>query len=332
MAAPSESLAVLVLSAGMSYADLALTLDKLKESSKSCGTHKARQVLWAAYTKLSNKISGSEGPAFCFLKYSCAAEAPEDGSAEMVELSKRQRGLVSGGCDLMGHKVKPPEEGKGWCMLWSDDEAQAALDDLMESEPCIYVAAEGVYVGTRFKRALCKALSAPLKAAKDVEKLVAELAPEKPLKSISFTANAPPAVTEYNVLVAGPPVDGLPASIGHVPSASPQDVYAAFVERRNGHELLCASRLIGAMLADQGKKLGVLVSAGNQQEAAIAYKNGLMKKVYVHERFTKFVDRLAADGQVELHVIRGDVEKTEFGQYGGLVFELYYRDALAPFT
>ena len=49
----------------------------------------------------------------------------------------------------------------------------------MTAEPCIYLSADGVYVSTRYKRALCKGLSGPLKAVKDVEKVVSELAPDK---------------------------------------------------------------------------------------------------------------------------------------------------------
>jgi hypothetical protein len=56
---------------------------------------------------------------------------------------------------------------------------QDAWDDLMTAEPCIYLAADGVYVSTRYKRALCKGLSGPLKTVKDVEKVVSELAPDK---------------------------------------------------------------------------------------------------------------------------------------------------------
>ena len=41
-----------------------------------------------------------------------------------------------------------------------------------QAEPCVYVAADGVYVATRMKRALCKGLSAPMKSAKEVEALV----------------------------------------------------------------------------------------------------------------------------------------------------------------
>ena len=50
-----------------------------------------------------------------------------------------------------------------------------------------------------------------------------------------------------------------------------------------------------------------------------------MKKVYVHESMAKFVNRVRADGTVEMHVIRGDVSETVFSKFGSLVFELYYR-------
>ena len=35
------------------------------------------------------------------------------------------------------------------------------------------------------------------------------------------------------------------------------------------------------------------------------YKNGLMKRVFVHESMAKFIKRVAEDGQVELNIIRG---------------------------
>ena len=38
-----------------------------------------------------------------------------------------------------------------------------------------------------------------------------------------------------------------------------------------------------------------------------------------------FIDRVRKDGQVEMHVIRGDVAESDFGKFGNLVFELYYR-------
>ena len=86
-----------------------------------------------------------------------------------------------------------------------------------------------------------------------------------------------------------------------------------------------AGKLIGQMLADIGKGLVPLISASSTKEAACAYKNALMKRIYVHESFGKFIDRARKDGGVELHVIRGDVDKSEFGKYGKIVFEMFYR-------
>ena len=70
------------------------------------------------------------------------------------------------------------------------------------------------------------------------------------------------------------------------------------------------------MLADAGKKLTPLVCAGSTKEAACAYKNALMKRVFVHESMGKFIKKVREDGQVELHVIEGDVADSEFGRYG----------------
>lgn len=46
------------------------------------------------------------------------------------------------------------------------------------------------------------------------------------------------------------------------------------------------------MLTDVKKDLVPLISASSTKEAAIAYKNSLMKKVFVHESMKKFVDRV----------------------------------------
>ena len=111
-------------------------------------------------------------------------------------------------------------------MVWSEEDAPRAWEDLMTAEPYICIAPDGVYVATRTKRVLCRGLSAPLKAVKDVEQLVADLAPEKPLRSVSFQGHAPPAVTPYNVFVAGPKLDKeLPPTIGYVAATSTQEMY-----------------------------------------------------------------------------------------------------------
>lgn len=327
----APELLVLVLSAGMPGSDLAGCLESLKQSSKSISSHKRRELYWDAYGKLITKASGIDGPAHCFLLYRAASDG--DGAVEVVELTKRQRGLV-GAVDLLGLKLKPLQpdgkpdpSAKTWCMAWSEDEAQTAWEDLMSAEPCIYVTADGVYVATRYKRVLCKALSGPMKALKDVEQLVGELAPEKPLRSISFSGNAPPSVSGYNTFLAGPmKLDKpLPATIGHINSTSTSELYDYFLQRQNGHLIAEAEKLIAQMLADVGRSLTPIVYSSSQKDCSTAYKNALMKRVFVHESMKKFVERVRADGQVELNVIKGDVGESQFGKYGSLVFELFYR-------
>ena len=53
------------------------------------------------------------------------------------------------------------------------------------------MAADGVYVGTRYKRVQCKGLAASsaLKTLKDVEALAGSLQPDSPLRSVSFAGN-----------------------------------------------------------------------------------------------------------------------------------------------
>lgn len=44
-----------------------------------------------------------------------------------------------------------------------------AWDDLLGGEPCISLTANGIFVGTRYKRALCKGLSGLPKTVREVE-------------------------------------------------------------------------------------------------------------------------------------------------------------------
>lgn len=330
-------LQVLFLVNGMAAADLAAVLDEAKTASKAIGTHKRRQLYWDCYTKMCAKTSSMEGAVFCFLLYRASTDVEDvDGTVEVVELTKRQRGLVGGGCDFLGHKLKHSDDpgARSWCMSFNEDDAQAAWDDLMSAEPCIFIQPDvGVFVATRWKRTLCKGLSGPLKTMKELDKVMGEIGPT--LKSVSFVGNEPPAVNSYNtfVVAAKPPAD-LPPTIGHLAAASgapPEEVYGYFQGRKNAHLIGEAGKLIGQMLADVNKGLTPLVVASSQKDAAIAYKNALMRRVYVHESMKKFVDRVRKDGQVELWEIKGDVEDTDFGKYGKLVFELYYRVDLSTF-
>jgi len=92
-----------------------------------------------------------------------------------------------------------------------------------------------------------------------------------------------------------------------------------------------AEKLIATMLADVAKGQTAIVSTG-KKEAATAFKNSLMKKVFVHESMSKFITAVRAEGGVEVVVISGNLEDLgQFGQYGGLVFELFYRADLSAF-
>lgn len=164
---------------------------------------------------------------------------------------------------------------------------------------------------------------------KDVQKLIAELKPDAPLKSVSFNGNEPPSVNDYNVILAGPfkldaPLSTLSTAVGHVNTTSCTEIYEYFLERKNGNLINEANTLISQMLADVGKGLTPLICAASTKEAAVAYRSALMKKAYVHESMAKFIGKARADGQVELAVIRGDdaAKMGAFAEYGKIVFEV----------
>ena len=90
----------------MSGSELAATLEGLKEKSKSASTHKRRELYWSAYGQMISKASSVGSQAFCFLTYKATADG-DDGSVELLELTKRQRGLVGGQVEFLGHKIKP---------------------------------------------------------------------------------------------------------------------------------------------------------------------------------------------------------------------------------
>jgi len=326
-------LLALVLNCGMSSDDLASTLEKLREQSKSIGAHKKRQLFWDCYTKMASKANNLADGTFCFFKYSADTSKDDtEGDVEVVELTKRQKGMVNGGgVELMGPRFKPPEDpsSKTVAYAWMEGAAQTAWDDLMHGEPCIYITPESVWVGTRHKRALCKATGSPLKTVKDVEKLVAELKPDSPLRSVSFHGNEPPAVNAYNTFLAGSfKLDGpLPTTIGSVNTTSTNDMYDYFTQRKNTSNIDEANKLISQMLADVGKGLTPLICASSTKEASVAYKSALMKKIYLHESMKKFIAKAKEDGQVEVCVIKGEDESKmgAFAQYGKLVFEMFYR-------
>ena len=70
-----RELLVLALSAGLSSADLAATVDKLRESSKSVGAHKRRQLFWDAYSQMSKAAASVADGAWVF---SSTADASQE--------------------------------------------------------------------------------------------------------------------------------------------------------------------------------------------------------------------------------------------------------------
>ena len=74
-------------------------------------THKRRQLFWDAYSKLATRATAAagDGKGACALRYSATAHevAAGEGTAEIVELTKRQRGLVTGGgVEILGRKLR----------------------------------------------------------------------------------------------------------------------------------------------------------------------------------------------------------------------------------
>ena len=325
-----QELIVLALNCGMVSAELAAAIDKLKDSSKSIGSHKSRQLYWDAYTKLAAKANTTSDGSYCFLKYSAdtSSENPE-GEVEVVELTKRQKGMAG---LVMGPKFKPPEDpsSKTHVFVWSEAAASRAWQDLMYGEPCVYITPAEIFVGTRHKRASCKTLSSPLKTAKDVEKLVAELKPDAPLRSVSFAGNEPVVVNSYNTLLAGTfKLDApLPETIGSINTTSCDEIYEYFLARKAEKNLRDADELVSRMLVDVNKNLVPLICAASTKEAAVAYKSALMKRVYVDEKkYGKFVAKVREDGQVELITVtpKDDGSASAFRDHGSLVFEMFYR-------
>ena len=118
---------------------------------------------------------------------------------------------------------------------------------------------------------------------------------------------------------------------GHVSSSSTPDIYDYFQQRRSAHNVAEAEKLLSQMLVDVSKGETALIATG-KKEAQIAFQNSLMKRVFVHESLRKFIDAVRKEGSIEVTVIGGVLEELgEFGKYGGLVFELFYRADLSAF-
>jgi len=330
---------MLLLCNGLNGDDLVSVIENLKNSSKAVGQHKRRELYWEGYTAMATTCSSADGPTHCLIKYSTFEG---DGKAEFIELTKRQKGLVSGGCDIVGCKKHKPDadadkpvsssgSSSGWVAAWAEEGAKTAYDDLTSAEPCVYLSGDALYVGTRFKRVLCKSYSTtPLKTLKEIEKAVAEAGPQ--LRSVSWTGNSPPVILPYNVIVCGATATvaaTLPDTLGTCANSGSFDVYDAFLARRSDYELGEAGKMLAQMHTDISKGLQPLIYCASMKDAGSARKNALLKKCYVHESKGKFIAACQED-DIDVSVIYGEVDESkDFYKYGGIVFELFYRTDLS---
>ncbi|GMH65346.1 hypothetical protein TrST_g9561 [Triparma strigata] len=327
------SLRVLVLCTALSPPQLTSVLTSLKDSSKKAGSHKTRELLWKAYGDMLTWAGGGDGTIDAFLMFK-AGEDVNEGKLQIQELTKRQRGCC-GSLDILGRKHTPAgeEEGKcrGWAMVWTEDEASSAFEDLLDGEPCIYCTGDKVYVGTRYKRVMCKGISS-VKTVKDVDALVPTLLPDNPLRSVSFTSNSPPSINSYNFILAGPWTSKFGEDSENCCSATSTDaVYDCFLACKASSLMADANKLIAQMITDVEKGLTACIYAASMKEAGVARRNALMKKVYVHESKAKFIQGAKEDGGIEVNVVNGNIEGSKFSEFGGIVFEIHYRTDLAMF-
>mmetsp|Transcript_28611 Transcript_28611/g.85483 ORF Transcript_28611/g.85483 Transcript_28611/m.85483 type:complete len:341 (+) Transcript_28611:134-1156(+) len=329
-------LIMLIVSNGMDAGKLAALIDHQKSESKNAGAHKTRQLLWNAYGALGARLAGVEGGYAGFLKYA-AGSGDDDGDASLEPFTKRQaHALSQGGLELMGRKLRPLEEpdSKQWMIAFCGADAQAAYDDITSAEACVTITSAACFVGTRLKRRHCKNV-AGLKQPKDVEKFLEDVKPA--LQSVAWQGSAAPQPNGYNTLLAGPGfaaplLAALPDAVGHSPGGAPSEVYDAFLARRSGYYVAEAEKLLDAMEADMGKGGKLPLVVATIKEASCARKNCLLKRAYVHESKSKFIDAVRADGgDVELFVVSGDIKDTRFQKFGGVVAEMFYRADLTVY-
>lgn len=338
--AVGRHLVVLLLVNGILGADLGEMLNDMKSNSKNIGTHKKREVYWQAYSKLHNCVSKmSEEKVYGFLTFHLESASDEEGIANYLEATKRQRGLLQN-TDIMGKKLRPELSlnKEEWCHCFFDEVAQEAFDDITTGQPVVYLSQEldGVFIGTKLKRRKCR--NAPSQALRTVAEVVAfkdALLPNSPLESISWTANEPVKINEYNFMLAGnfSKVIMDDKSVTHIRTSSTDDIYDLFKQKRNEYLITEAEKLIAQMQTDIAKGEANPICNTSVKLAGIARQNGLLKKVFVDATKKKFIDAVKADGGgVEMYVIENAPAVSAFMTFGGVVFELHYRADLDMFA
>lgn len=348
---------MLLLINGFSPTELAASLSKLKSETKNLGTHNQRELYWKAYgdiqkdlNKYSDKTVDS-GKLYGIVKHFRSMEKDDSSSSprtEFEEFTKRQLALVQTPRVFMGRHIRLLVDdegevgtGKEFFMPWFGEEAENAYKDITEGEEAISIDSDrGVFVSTRIKRKNCA--GPPSKdQSKSMEALlsyIAELKADAPLQSIAWNGHNPPKVTTYNVILTGTwqntITHHLPPSIAYTNTTSMHEVYDLFETRRNEEHIQEAELLINQMLTEIAKSNNEdannnnnSVHTGSMKDLACAKRNALLKKVYISSEKKKFIDNARDDGGFETVVIepRHGSDVGTFEQYGGLVFETFYK-------
>lgn len=363
MSPPNNNMMMLLLVNGFSPADISSSLDKLKSQTKNLGTHKQREAYWQAYQDLQssvNKYSNLDvenGKLFGLIKYyrnmdNDSDAADDDTKVEFEPFTKRQRALVNTPRLMMGRHIKllvdsddegdgASSSGKEFIMPWFGEEAEAAYHDIISGEECISIDSDrGLFVSTRIKRKNCAAAASNLKSLDAVLEYVKDLEPK--LQSISWEGHQPPSVNAYNVILTGVWPTSitnqlLDTNLAHCNTTSMHEIYDLFEARRNEHYIAQAEELIRRMLTEQSKNnatksMEYSVHFGSMKDLACAKRNALLKKVYIDSSKTKFIQNAKDDeGSFELVVIqkREGSNAGLFEEYGGIVFETFYKLDLA---
>jgi len=243
--------------------------------------------------------------------------------------------------------------GKEFVMPWFGDEAEPAYRDITTGEECISIDSNrGVYVSTKIKRRNCAGPppSNIMKSIDTVQEYISKLQPDTPLQSIAWDGHQPPKIKSYNVILTGPWPSSVTnnlltssssssssSSLAHINTSSMDEIYELFEKRRNTQLINEAEILIDKMITEQNKgaksDMTASIFTGSMKDLSIAKRNSLLKKVYISSAKKKFIEnvRSADDGDDHLDMVvvnerndsSGDTGK--FEEYGGVVFETFYK-------
>jgi hypothetical protein len=362
-----NKMVLLLLVNGFSPTELSASLTTLKGQTKNLGTHNQRDLYWQAYENVQKDVTKyasievDDGKLYGLIKYYApTSNSSEDGDGntamrtEYEPFTKRQRALVQTPRVFMGRHIRllvdddeNAGSGKEFFMPWMGDEAEAAYLDITSGEPVISLDLDrGVFVSTRIKRKQCANLPSTLKSMDALKEYIANsLKPDHPLQSIAWDGHHPPTVTSYNVLLTGvwptTITHHLPDDLAaHTNTTSMHEIYDVFEQRRNTHYIQEAEVLIARMLVEIHKNAhdsSSSVHTGSMKDLVCAKRNALLKKVYIDASKTKFIENAkkhVADNAFEMIVVhsRPPEQAGKFEEYGGIVFETFYKLDLSIYS